>query len=240
MGSIPVFDIFLKKDVNSYLSGNVKDSIVTIDLIDSSVSYLPLNFTLTSGFPENYPMTCSLSGLPTGMTDSPGSFSFKLSYQASIKLFVNADTGLYTVNLNVGTPQGPLVYPFRLRVRPRPASAGFVGSYIGSDPCGHFNYDSVIHVYSTEIFGVSTNPNELSISRIAAGYGVYVYISGYAPYATLTLPLQTTNGVSIYGRGFSTADSGAYAGQPMLFIYDTIVMGTDTQTCMTQIKTHNF
>ena len=213
---------------------------MTIELIDSTSSFLTLNFSLTSGFPENFPVTCSLTGLPGTIVDSPGSFTFKLNYQLSFKIAVNADSGLYTANINVASSQGTQSYPIRMHVTPKPASAGFVGYYIGSDPCGHFNYDSVIHVYSTEISGVLTNPNELSISRIAGDYGVYVYFSGHAPYATLTLPLQTTNGVTIYGRGFSTSDSGIYAGQPTIFINDTIVNGTDTQTCFTQIKTHNF
>ena len=81
-----------------------KDATITIDA------------SMTSGNPENFPIVLRFCDLPTGISFTEDSFSFKLNWHTETTMKVQADKGSYVFNVNVTTPQGSSKYPVNLHV----------------------------------------------------------------------------------------------------------------------------
>ena len=235
----PTFDILAAaySDFGSS-SGNLKDSAITISLRDSSSVSLRLDFRLLSGNPENFPVTCSVSGLPPGFSCTPGSVNFELSYIIEFNISAQTDTGIYAATVFVTTPIGSNIYPIRIHVGAvRDCATGLTGIYNGSDPCGHLSLGDIWYTYQAIVDPVAGQPNVLAIKNFR-GLGdsivVYAHISCGGGVA---IPVQTCKGYTFMGRGsayYSTQDNN---GKPWISIYrDTIIHNGDTQTCATQLK----
>jgi len=239
--SIPTFNIFL-------VGSNISDSVVTITVNDSSTFSLPLSFSLVSGNPENYPVSCFINGLPNGVTiTSPDTATFKLNYDINFNLSVNTDTGVYLFQVNTLTSSGLNTYKMRLHVIPPLAKSGYDTAYYGEDFCfsssGNFE-----RLYVAEISTDGNNAHQILIYDFFGDYVVYANIIGTYPSAIIKLPLQNAPGdgsasvvspTMIYGTGFSAPDTGSLANnKPMIFINDTIVIAGDTETCQTNLKPH--
>ena len=80
------------------------------------------DFSLVSGNPQNYPFTCKITGLPSGILATPDSFVFKLNYACVFRLsattpWVGTDTGAFPVYLTVtSNVYGVQQYPISLTV----------------------------------------------------------------------------------------------------------------------------
>ncbi len=245
--SIPVFSMSLQAGggINVSGGGNFTDSNNTIKVNDSLPFSMAIYFSLISGNPENYPITCFISGLPAGISlTSPDSVTFKLSSQAGFNFSVaTADTGVYTYYVNIRTPDSLKSYPVHVHVLPVPDGApGLAGTYAGNDPCGHFSIGSVWYTYTAVVSTIPGRPHWISIQNYR-GLGDSVIVNAFvtatypsSPWVgSVSIPLQTVNGYTIYGSG-----NGGYGIQenekPWISIYgDTIIHAGDTQTCYLQL-----
>jgi len=234
--SIPSFTIYVGSTGLSYYNstggGTIKDSIVQMTTTDSTQLQLRFTFTLISGDPENYPLTCYLSNLPIGVTTISDSFVFKLNYDFEIDLNVNADTGNYLINLHVNTANSANIYPLRLHVLPTPpaqdCAPGIVAVYNYSGY--HKDLTSGISIYDSCTVTVDTiigTPHYVHLtnfpvigSSIVSGY---VDCNGY-----LTIPVQTINGYIIYGLAGCNTDIN---NKSAIDIRDTIINAGDTVVC---------
>ncbi len=79
-----------------------------------------LSFRALSGDVANYPLTCYLQGLPTSVTCTPDSDTFKLNYDVAFHLAATSlkDTGKYQINIMVAEAGVTKAYPITLHVYP--------------------------------------------------------------------------------------------------------------------------
>ena len=217
----PTFDI-LTDDGRRVIANHL-----TIDIRDSTPYNLGLTFTLLTGNPEQYPITCSLRNLPPGIIDSPDSYMFKLNYQPEFSLTVNTNVGLYSAFLDVVTNNGSNSYPISLNVVPvTDCAPDLAGTYkTGSDGCGHFSWGNIWRSYTAQVSTVPGYPHWVTISNFSGlGDSITVYAIVQCN-NRLDIPMQTTKGYTIYGRG-----TGSYLAvdneQKSISIFgDTIVHG---------------
>lgn len=78
----PEFDIWYKLDrVTGTIRGNLRDSTDTIYVSSIAKSGgISFEFVLTKGVPKGQDISCTLSGVPAGLTIVPPSFRCGLSY----------------------------------------------------------------------------------------------------------------------------------------------------------------
>ncbi len=115
----PVFEMQMQSNnnVDPYSGGDFTHSLITLGAKDSSSLYFLVSFHLISGNPENYPITCFVSGMPSGVLAlASDTTTFRLSYNPGFSFSVNSDTGVYTFNINVLTPDSLKSYPVQLHV----------------------------------------------------------------------------------------------------------------------------
>lgn len=233
---IPVFKIYTNNSYPYYGGGSIADSIVTFKVRDSNSLNISLTFSLLSGNPENYWINASITGLPNGIVCAKSADTFMLNYKANFYLNVTADTGIYTIYINISADNLAKTYPVKIRVLPPEDDApSLAGTYSGSDPCGHFSIGSVWYTYMTTVSTVPGYPHWVAIKNFRGlGDSIVVYGFVYTGSGKIDLPVQTIGGYTIFGRG-----KGYYSNDthPSIHIYgDTIVHGNDTQTCYTQLK----
>ena len=238
----PVFNMFMQ--TGGGISVSTSNNIITIN---DSLSYsTTIIFSIISGNPENYPVTCFISGLPAGISlTSPDSVTFKLSSSVEFNFSVaTADTGIFTYYVNVRTPDSLKSYPVRVHVLPVPDGAPqLVGAYSGQDNCWHFSSSSVPYSYTATIDTVPGQHHWISIRNYRGlGDSVVVYASVTIGYiidpssGTIDIPLQTTGGYTIYGRG--TGSFGIYGqyNRPYISIErDTVIHAGDSVVCNTTL-----
>jgi len=233
--SLPRFNILAGNG-----SRNLKNSSLVLDARDSTNLVIDLSFQLISGNPENYPISCYISNLPGGISVVQDSFTFKLNMQISFSLSIKTDTGYYTANINVVTPDSGLkTYPVLIHVSPvEDCSRQFSGVYTGKDPCGHFAIGTYWQNYTAVITAVPSMPHWITIQNYH-GLGdsiiVYAFVNCNE---SIDIPLQTVKGYTVYGRGKGYWGNGndTQPGKQPIHIYgDTIVHAGDTTTCYTQL-----
>jgi len=107
----PVFDV--QVDLRA-----VTDTTNVLPFTQNLTNGYLIVFTLDSGNPVNYQLSCFFAGLPAGITDSPSTCSFKLPTFVNMALQGTADTGIYGIYLDVVTPTDTIKYPLRMHVSP--------------------------------------------------------------------------------------------------------------------------
>jgi hypothetical protein len=225
----PVFDVKVG-------GVSLKNSKPSFTVNDSGLVTIYVEFSLTSGSPENYPITCYLSGLPKGTTSTPDSTTFKLNDRLDFTLSVQGDTGIYTFNINVVTSGGTSSYPVSLHVLPVVDYAPhYVGTYTGSDPCGYFSLGSIWYTYTATVATVPGSHNWLTIKNYR-GLGDSIIV--YAQLRDgLAVPIQTVKGYTIFSNTTGFGTIGTQENQkPTFLMRDTVVHNNDTLTCMLQLK----
>ncbi len=232
----PVKPIYNEITLNNV---NVLNSEVMVDVTDSTQSYLNFYFYLIAPNRLDDSVTCSLSGLPAGIIDSSGAASFKLPQSWNVHLNVNTDTGIYTVNLSISGAYGQQTYPVLIHVLPVPDGApGLVGTYSGSDPCGHFSIGDVWYTYTAKVVTFPGRPHWIGIQNYRGlGDSIVVQALVYGVgIGGINIPLQTVGGYTIFGNGtgyFGVSDS---SNKPWISVFgDTIIHAGDTQTCYMQL-----
>ena len=226
----PVFKMYLTANNYSSAGSYFTDSLVTLKVNDSAQFSMGVTFSLISGNPESYPITCFITGLPTGVVPSVvDSVTFRLSYNAQFSFTAAADTGLYTCYINIRTPDSTKAYPIRLHiVPPVTCAAGLAGNYSGSDPCST-DTGEIWHVYTSIVESIPGNSSRVNITNFR-GLGDSVLVQAIIGCSTnsIVVPLQTAAGYTFYG-------TGSYS-QAELLIQDTFIHGGDTQICITQLN----
>ena len=210
--------------------GNFADSVITLTINDSGSFGMTINFSLISGNPEKYPITCSISGLPAGIVPtSSDSLTFRLSYNANFNFSVAADTGIYSCYINIRTPDSVEAYPIRLRVTPPVTCvSNLTGTYSGSDPCSTLTGE-VWYTYTATVTSIPGKSSWVNISNFR-GLGDSILVQALIGCSSnyIVVPVQSMAGYTFYG-------SGSYSDGELI-IQDTFVHGTDTQICITQLN----
>ncbi len=94
------------------------DSSIHLTAQKSIDATITIEAYLVSGNPENYPISLHFSDLPTGISLTEDSFSFRLNWLDETTMKVQTDTGNYVFNINITTPQGSSKYPVNVHVDP--------------------------------------------------------------------------------------------------------------------------
>ncbi len=205
---------------------NLRDSgkIITITGRDSSTTYLDFYFALIDANRKSDVISCSLSGLPAGIVDSPGAASYLLPLGLHTPLHIsNTDTGLHTFYVHISGAYGDHTYPVQLHVLPPFDNAlGLVGTWSSTHNCGT---DSCMMTISP----VAGQPHWINIRNFQClGDSVIVHAS-VSDSGLITIPYQTSNGYSIFGHRQLSA-LGMSAEQAFT-IQDTVIDGSDTMVC---------
>src|ERR1019366_768858 len=167
----PVYD---EVSVNGY---DVKSSNAVVSINDSQATPSNVFVSLITG-DANDMVSCSFSGLPAGITVSIDSSILKLPANFTGNFTAICDTGFYNIILTVSyRNKGLIQYPFRLQILPVPdAAKGLVGTYNGSDPCGHYSLGDIWYTYTATIATIPGYPHWVSIRNFRAiGDSFYVY-----------------------------------------------------------------
>lgn len=226
-----------------YGGGSIADSICTFSVLDSTILNLDLSFDLISGSPANYPITCTIGGLPNGCSVLPSnSQTFKLSYRPSFKISVNSSPGIYPFNINIQSQiNGTQNYAGHLHVLPVLDGAPTIaGTYSCNDQCG-FSPAVTSYSYTATVSTISGHPHWINIKNFR-GLGDSVIVSAYVTMSDafdplrgyIDIPLQTVGGYTIVSRG-----RGYYGnnGKPYISVdRDTVIHAGDTQTCYVQLR----
>ncbi len=218
-----------------YTSGNIKDSLLTFTINDSSGFGLRMTFTLTAGSAANYPVKASIIGNTPGVKITPSTFVFALNQTIEFSFSVIADTGVYDYVVHIETSDGTNDYPIKLHVlMPFDWADYWQGKYSGSDPCWHFSHSgSIWHIYEAEMNKTPGRPHWLSIKNFR-GMGdsavIIANIWGSGGSLNFDVPRQSVNGLTVWGSGYTMGSE--------IVVNDTIIYASDTQTCRTQLKPH--
>ena len=219
---------------------NIQNSVVTVNVVDSGQAYLSFYFYIIAPNRLNDSVTCSLSGMPTGIIDSTGTGAFMLPQNWSVHLNVNTDTGFYVVNFNISGAYGQHTYPVRLHVLPVPDGApGLAGTYSGSDPCGHFSIGDVWYTYTAKVITYPGRPHWIGIQNYRGlGDSIVVQAIVYGVgIGGINIPIQTVGGYTIFGNGTGYFGMSEMGNKPWISVFgDTIIHAGDTQTCYMQLS----
>ncbi|MBX2907423.1 MAG: hypothetical protein KF744_15370 [Taibaiella sp.] len=209
------------------------DSVISV--YSNSTYYLSFSLAVTKGVITANPVTCTLEGLPDNVRITPpkivvGNLLGGL-FQLDIGTLSYGDYPFYIVHQSdkYGTQKQKVI----LRITAPPDYAALLaGTYDSSyDFCpdsGFFNYTSV----------VSTVPDTAYLAKISniralgSDFVVRAWIQN-----TITIPVQTVKGRTIWGSGTYAQDArSGHGGDYVMSINDTIVTGADTLGCTIHIE----
>lgn len=225
----PVYDVYVSGNNGG---GDIKNTNVVFEVIDSSALTLNFSFFQKTGNPENYPLTCYIDSLPGTTTSSVDSVNFKLNYNFQAKLNINADTGLHKIKIRLFNPaDGNSSYPVFIHVTHTPpppdCSLCLTGTWNCTD-CNNKKFSSVF----TPISGMKGWTSISNFSNLGDSISVKASISCDFD---IIIPVQTINGYTIWGQ---VHEHSNYCGFSALafFVPDTMVHGGDTLYCGTEYQ----
>lgn len=209
------------------------DSVISV--YSNSTYYLSFSLAVSKGSISKNLVTCTLEGLPDNVRITPpkivvGNLMGGL-FQLDIGTLSYGDYPFYIVHQSekFGTQKQKVI----LRITAPPDYAALMaGTYDSSyDFCpdsGFYNYTSV----------VSTVPDTAYLAKISniralgSDFIVRAWINN-----TISIPLQTVKGHTIWGSGTYAQDARpGHGGDYVMSIKDTIVTGTDTLGCTIHIE----
>lgn len=219
---------------NSNFSYSVKyDSIV------SSAANSTLNFSfnikvLTGKITDNK-LTCSIEGLPSTVSVAPASIVVSQLLGGVFTFYIgDLPLGYYPFVLKIKSEKyGVQAYNVSLRiVAPLDYSPLLAGTYDSCyDYCGgadFFHYASQVTTVADTPFLIKLN----NIQNFGSGFVVRAWVS-----KTITIPLQSVGGKTIWGRGTYSRDGRpGHENDFVMAVKDTIVTGIDTQICTMHIE----
>ena len=231
-----------KKNNNDNNSGNgtkdfsysVKfDSIVTTT--PQSAAIFVFSIKVLSGDIAANKLYCSITGLPTNMSVSPSSLAVTQLLGGVFTFNIGtAFYGDYPCLLKIsGQNQADKIYNFKLRIVPPTDYAPLLaGTY---DSCYDFCSMSGFTYYSSVVSTVADTPYLLKLTNIQ-NLGTDAIVRAWIS-NLVTVPLQSVSGKTIWGKGTYSQDARpGHSEDFILTIDDTLVSGTDTQTCTMHIE----
>jgi hypothetical protein len=228
------------KDTTTTPTGAVDEKFSFSAQYDSVLSVYPnsdYNFSfyirVNSGNISKNILTCSISGLPAGVTVTPvsqevgvllgGVFTFKVA---------NVAVGNYPIKFEINGKQGSEMHNLILQVKPLPDYAqALAGTYAG---CFDYCLPGTTTNYTSVVTAVADTPYLLKISNLK-NLGTSFVVRGWTSDVVI-IPQQTVDGRIVWGRGtFSKDGRPGHGADYVINIKDTIVAGTDTNTCTVNI-----
>ena len=168
-------------------------------------------------------VTLSFENLPAGMYATLYTPSGYPTFSSQIQFYdSSAAIGTYRVNLiATGEKTGRKVLPITITITAPPECAStFTGNWMGSNGCtGSSSYTETLATDASVVNRVKLNNFENS--------GITLYADIKCTGRTVTLPLQTVNGVSYSGNGYFYTSGAAY----FLRISYTRTNGSSTISC---------
>jgi hypothetical protein len=195
-----------------------------------STFILTFNVDVLSGVIDTNPITFSVTGLPAGMTVTPASMTITHLLGGVFTFSTgNVPLGIDTLNFVISNKEnGTQTHKLAIRVNPPPDYAPLlVGAYDSSyDFC--MPADSIGH-FAVSVATVADTPYEIkftNLKNLGSGFIVTGWVS-----SVIKIPVQTIGSRTIWG-------SGTYVniGQYQMTINDTVVHGTDTESCTIHIQ----
>jgi len=209
------------------------DSIISSPA--NSTYNFPFNIKLISGNISENKLTCSIQGMPGGVSVAPstivvgqllsGLFTFSIG---------NLPVGDYPFKLNIKSEKyGEQVKLLVLRITALPDYAPLLaGSY---DSCYDYCIDTGVKKYASQVATVADTPFLLKISNIRS-YGSDFIVRAWVS-KSVVIPVQTVSGKTIWGSGTYNQDARPkHGGHYVMAISDTIATGADTQFCTIHIE----
>lgn len=201
----------------------------------NSTYYLSFSLKVSKGDIMANPVTCSLEGLPDNVRITPASIVVgRLSgglFKLDIGTLSFGDYTFYIVHKSekFGTQKQKVI----LRIAAPPDYAALLaGTY---DSSYDFCPDSGFYYYASSVTTVADTPYLAKISNIrglGTDFVVRVWMNN-----TITIPVQTVKGRTIWGSGTFAEDARpGHGGDYVMSIKDTIVTGADTLICTIHLE----
>lgn len=240
---LPVLLFGCKKKHNNTTDPNGNSGVFSYapkyDSIVSSPANSMYNFSFTikvlSGKIAENKLTCSIEGLPAEVVVTPdslvvgqllgGVFSFNVG---------NLPIGYYPFLLKIRSQKyGLQVYHLSLHIVPLPDYAPLLAGTYDScyDYCGGIDF---VH-YASQVTTVVDTPFLIKLNNIQNFGSSFVVRARVSK--TVTVPVQTVGGKTIWGSGTYTRDARpGHEDYFIMTIKDTLVSGVDTQICTMHIE----
>ena len=207
---------------------------VNFEVISGDTLLLRFHFRRRSGNPINYPITFYIDSLPTGISASIDSTSFKLDYDLPVKFVANADTGLYPITIStIDVKDGLQKHPFHLRVLPVPPELDCApclsGDWTCSDACSSHGS------YTSNITTVPGTPHTINISNFSNLGDTIIVLATVSCKFDIIIPLQNINSYTIWGEVHSNSNFCGFSDLQFNIPY-TVVHNGDTQNCSISLR----
>jgi hypothetical protein len=211
------------------------DSVIAIteDATDYNFAFY---INVLSGNIATNNLTCSLEGLPAGISYSPSSMTVghMLGGVFPMKL-INVSPGNYYFRLKTYTDKlGTRFYNSVLKVQPRPDYAPALAAAYDSS----FDYCNLsgLAFYPSVATTVADTPYLLRISNVH-GLGSGVVVRAWVGTGTVTIPVQPAGSKTIWGRGTYSEDARpGHTGHYIVEIKDTVATVSDTDYCTMRMQ----
>ena len=209
------------------------DSVVTTTPQSSAIFVFSIK--VLSGDIAANKLYCSITGLPSNMSVAPSTLAVTQLLGGIFTFNIGtAFYGDYPCQLKISTQnKADRIINFKIRIVPPTDYAPMLaGKY---DSCYDFCSMSGFTYYSSVVSTVADTPYLLKLSNIqnlGSDAIVRAWISNI-----VTVPIQSVAGKTIWGKGTYSKDARpGHTGDFILTIDDTLVSGTDTQTCIMHIE----
>lgn len=209
------------------------DSVVTTT--PQSAAIFVFSIKVLSGDIANNKLYCSIAGLPSNMSVTPSTLAVTQLLGGVFTFNIGtAFYGDYPCQLKISSQnKTEKIYNFKLRIVPPTDYAPMLaGTY---DSCYDFCSISGFTYYSSAVTTVADTPYLLKLSNIQ-NWGSDAIVRAWIS-NIVTVPLQVVAGKTIWGKGTYNQDARpGHTGDFIITIDDTLVSGTDTQTCTMHIE----
>ncbi|MCW3122477.1 MAG: hypothetical protein JWQ38_1969 [Flavipsychrobacter sp.] len=219
-----------KPDPNANFQYSVKyDPIITVE--PNSTANFIFSIEVSSGDISTNRLTCSLTNLPGNASVAPSSMSVGL-VQGGLFMIKTGDipAGLDTLKFTISNAAtGTETYRVILKVVPPIDYAALLaGSYDScSDFCNTGSYKHHCFVSADTAYSIKIR----NLSNIGDTFIVKAKVTD-----KIIIPYQVTSGKKVWGRGTYSHDPKSGNTLYQMVLNDTIVTGTDTQTCIANIR----
>jgi len=209
------------------------DSVITTN--PQSAAIFVFSIKVLSGDIADNKLYCSIAGLPANMSVTPSSLAVTQLLGGVFTLNIGtAFYGDYPCQLKISNQKyGEKIFNIKLKIVPPTDFAPFlVGNY---DSCYDFCSISGFTYYSSVVTTVADTPYLLKLTNIQ-NLGTDAVLRAWIS-KSVTVPVQTIAGKTIWGTGTYSQDARpGHSGQFIITVNDTLVSGTDTQSCVMHIE----
>jgi hypothetical protein len=199
-------------------------------------AHLSFTVKVLKGDISNNKLTCTISGLPSGVVVTPQSMVVAQLLGGVFNLSVGTvPIGNYPFQLNISSPlTNTETHNLVLKVIPPPDySSILANSYTKS-----FDYcqpNNSFYYYTSVVTAVADTPYKITISNLRSFGSSFIVRAWLSD--VVTMPVQTIGAYTLWGTGTYSKDGRVgHENDYVITINDTVANGTDTQRCTVHLQ----